>query len=104
MELVQKKGSINITFVPVSVNYTGPKHLTQQTVKGINICPMTWKNMSGFIVEVYLGRPLFGTLLTVYMPTCILLLLSQLVRVFSKDHLEMVIEVNLTLLLVLATL
>ena len=59
---------------------------------------------SGVVVEIVLGRPLFGTTLTVFIPTCILLVLSQMVRVFGKDHLEMIIEVNLTHLLVLATL
>ena len=93
-----------VTLQPISVNYSGPKELTQHTVKGVNICSMTIKNKSGVIVEIILGRPLFGTILTVYMPTGILLMLSQMVRVFNKDYLDMVIEVNLTLLLVLATL
>ena len=63
------------------------------------------KKCKNYIVaEFILGRPLFVTILSVFMPTSILLVLSQMVRVFGKDHLEMVIEVNLTLLLVLATL
>ena len=71
---------------------------------GVTICPFTLRDKSGVIVEVFLGRPLFGTVLSVFMPTAIFLVLSQMVRVFGRDHLEMVIEVNLTLLLVLATL
>ena len=73
-------------------------------MKGVTICPTTFKDGSGIIVKVSLGRPLFGTSLSVFMPTTILLVLSQMTRVFGQEHLEMVIEVNLTLILVLATL
>ena len=94
----------SITIIPASVEYFGPKELTLHRVKGVTMCPATIKGKSGFVVEVVLGRPLFGTILTVFMPTCILLVLSQMVRVFGQEHLEMIINVNLTLLLVLATL
>ena len=94
----------SVTMIPSSVDYLGQKELTQHIVRGVTICSAIIKGKSGVIVEVVLGRPLFGTTLTVFMPTTILLVLSQMVRVFGQDHLEMVIEVNLTLLLVLATL
>ena len=94
----------SVTMYPTFVNYSGPVELPQHFVKGVAICQTIIKGKSGIIVEVFLGRPLFGIILSVFMPTSILLVLSQMVRVFGKDHLEMVIEVNLTLLLVLATL
>ena len=94
----------SVKIIPILVNYSGPMELTQHFVKGVTICPAIIKENSGLIVKVYLGRPLFGTTMTVFMPTSILLVLSQMVRVFGRDHMEMVIEVNLTLLLVLATL
>ena len=97
-------GLSSLTLRPISVNYSGPTNLPQHFVKGFTICPFTFRDKSGVIVEVFLGRPLFGTVLSVFMPTVIFLILSQMVRVFGKNHLEMVIEVNLTLLLVLATL
>ena len=90
--------------IPSSVSYSGPVELTQHVVEGVTICQTNRMDKSGFIVEVSLGRPLLGTTLSVFMPTTVILVLSQMVRVFGKDHLEMVIEVNLTLLLVLATL
>ena len=102
MEIFQSESSI--TLFPTSVTYLGPQELTQHIVKDVSICQATIRGRSGVIVQVILGRPLFGTILTVFMPTTILLVLSQMVRVFGQDHLEMVIEVNLTLLLVLATL
>ena len=73
-------------------------------VKDVRICPLIIEERPGVIVEVTLGRPLFGTFLSVFVPTCIMLILSQMVRVFHQDYLDMVIQVNLTLLLVLATL
>ena len=96
--------SSSISFHPTFVNYSGPWDLPQHFVKMVKISPLITSDKSGVKVEVYLGRPLFGTVLSVFMPTTILLLLSQMVRIFGKDHLEMAIEVNLTLLLVLATL
>ena len=94
----------SVTLQPSSVTYSGPLELTMHYVKGVVICSKTINNKSGIVVEVYLGRPLFGTFLPVFMPTFIILVLSLMVRVFGRDHLEMVIEVNLILLLVFATL
>ena len=102
LQMYQNEDSV--TLKHISLTYSGPKELTQHRVKGVHACSMNFKNRSGVIFEVILGRPLFGTILTVYMPTGILLMLSQMVRVFNRDYLDMVIEVNLTLLLVLATL
>ena len=93
-----------ITLMPSSVGYSGPMELTQHFVKNVQICSMVLERRPGVVVEVTLGRPLLGTVLSVFMPTFILLILSQMVRVFNKDYLDMVIQVNLTLLLVLATL
>ena len=89
---------------PISVNYTGPAELMQHVVKGVRICSLTIRNRPGVAVEVLLGRPLFGSILTVFMPTLILIIISQMVGVFHREYMDMVIGVNLTLLLVLATL
>ena len=94
----------SITLRPDFVNYSSTKKLAQHFVKDVKICPFIIKERSGIIVEVTLGRPLFGTILSVFMPTGIMLVLSQMVTVFNQDYLDMVIQVNLTLLLVLATL
>ena len=94
----------SITLKPTYVNYSGPMELTQHIVKDVSICSMSIEDRPGIIVEVTLGRPLLGNFLSVFMPTGILLALSQMVRVFYRDYLDMVIQVNLTLLLVLATL
>ena len=102
MEIMDSEPSI--TLIPSSVTYSGPLELTQHIVREITICQAHTRAGSAIVVKVSLGRPLFGTTLSVFMPTTVLLVLSQMVRVFGQDHLEMVIEVNLTLILVLATL
>ena len=94
----------SVSLKPTRVKYKGPVVLPQHYVKGVNICSHLIKDVPGIIVEVTLGRPLTSTVLSVFMPTTIILVLSQLVTVFGKHYIEMVIEVNLTLLLVLATL
>ena len=102
MELYHNEDSITLN--PVNVNYTGPKDLPQHVVNDVHICNHIIHKKIGVLVEVVLGRPLFGTVLTIFMPTVILVVLSQMVGIFHKDYMDMVIGVNLTLLLVLATL
>ena len=93
-----------IVLVPTSVSYSGPKDLISHKVQMINMNSSYSNKGSGIVVNVVLVRPLLGTLLTVYLPTSMLLLLCQMVNIFSTFYMEMVIEVNLTLLLVLATM
>ena len=94
----------SITLRPIFLNYSEPREIGQHIVKSARICSTIIEDRPGMIVEVIFGRPLFGTILTVFLPTGIFLMLSQIVRVFGKDYLDMVIEVNLTILLVLTTL
>ena len=96
--------AFSVDFNPINVSYSGSVDLPQHFVRGVNICPVIMNGRSGLIVEVFLGRPLFSAILSVFLPTSILLFMSHMVKVFGRDHLEMVIEANLTLLLVLATL
>ena len=88
-----------VNLVPVYVGYFGPKQLSQHFFKSVSICSKRIENRSGVVVEVYLGRPLFGSILNTFVPTTILVVLSMIIGKFRNDHLEMVIEVNLTILL-----
>ena len=56
------------------------------------------------VTEVTMGRPIMNNLLTVFVPTTLLLLISFAARAFVEDYMDMVIQVNLTILLVLATM
>ena len=94
----------SVSLIPSSVDYTGPRSLPKHHVDEIVVCLANIAEKQGVIIEVVLSRPLFSVILTVFMPTGVMLLLSQMVRIFYTDYLDMVIEVNLTLILVLATL
>ena len=94
----------SVIFWPKSVTYSGPKELPQHYVHDVKICSGTVEGSQGVIVEIILGRPLFSSFLTTTLPTVMLIIISQLATYFSKGYLDMVIQVNLTVLLVLATL
>ena len=94
----------SIDFLPVKATYSGPKELPQHYVHTINICSATIEGDQGIIVEIVLGRPIFSSFLTTTLPTVMLITISQLATSFSGEYLDMVIQVNLTVLLVLATL
>ena len=102
MEMIIFDTKVNL--IPLSVNYKGSKDLNQHSVDGVFMCSMNIEKGSGIMVEVILSRPLFGTILTVFLPTSLLVILSQMVQIFSSHYIELVIEVNLTILLVLVTM
>ena len=88
----------------VNLSYVGPKDLTEYVVKSYRMCDTSFGPYAGIEVRILLGRPLIGNILTVFIPCIILLLICHLVNVFEENYLDMVIGVNLTALLVLATL
>ena len=78
--------------------------LNRYTLTSIQMCGSVLMDMDAIVVEVTLGRPLVNTVLTVFVPTILLVLISFTARFFSEDYIDMVIQVNLTILLVLATM
>ena len=60
--------------------------------------------MKAIVVEVTLGRPIISNLLTVFGPTILLIVISFTSRFFAEEYIDMVVQVNLTILLVLATM
>ena len=94
----------SIDFLPSGVTYTGPRELPQHYVWEVKVCSAVIEGDQGIIVEVILGRPLFSSFLTSTLPTSMLIIISQMATSFSEDYFDMVIQVNLTVLLVLATL
>ena len=55
-------------------------------------------------VQVMLGRRLLGTVLTVYIPTILLVIIAYCTNFFKPFFFEAVVAVNLTVMLVLATM
>ena len=94
-----------IELVPGNLTYSGPKALAQYFVHNSSVCfSGLSKGQHGLKVIMTLGRPLIGSVLTVYIPTSILIVLAHISNVFADNHLDMVVNVNLTALLVLASL
>ena len=78
--------------------------LSQYTLSRICMCNAIVHKMEAIVVEVTLGRPIINNLLTVFVPTLLLVIISFTARVFAEEYIDMVIQVNLTILLVLATM
>ena len=89
---------------PIDISYTGPKALSQYVVKSTKMCRAMIGSEEGVVVDITLGRPLISNILTVFIPTVILLVINHMTKIYDQIYLDMVIQVNLTVLLVLATL
>ena len=86
-----------VELVAEELNYLGPKDLTQYFIRQTNMN----KTIKGSIrVEVVLGRRLLGTVLTVYIPTILLIFIAHTTNYFKSFFFEAVVSVNLTVMLV----
>ena len=74
------------------------------TLSRIRMCKSTVHKMEAVVAEVTLGRPIISNLLTVFVPTILLVAISFTARFFAEEYIDMVVQVNLTILLVLATM
>merc|ERR550517_2158270 len=87
---------------PEKVEYKGNKEeLTEYTIDKIIFCSL--ESGTKLVFEVTLGRPLMSSILTIYIPTLLLLVISLVAQVFANEFPDMVVQVNLTVLLVLAS-
>ena len=86
-----------VELVAEELNYLGPKDLTQYFIRQTSMN----KTIKGSIkVEVVLGRRLLGTVLTVYIPTILLIFIAHTTNYFKSFFFEAVVSVNLTVMLV----
>ena len=79
------------------LEYLGPMDLTQYFIRSTGISLSEDGSIS---VVVVLGRRLLGTLLTVYIPTLLLVTISYSTNFFKPFFFEAVVAVNLTCMLV----
>ena len=86
-----------------SVVYSGNHDLGEFQFDRLKFCNINKFGRMGMFVDLSFKRPLTGHFMTTFLPTGMLLLISQMSTTFSGSFLEMVIEVNTTLLLVLTT-
>ena len=102
MEFV--KGTDFTELQPVELDFNQDISLGRYTINNIQMCKSKVGNTEGIVVEISLGRPIVSNILTVFIPTITLMSISFISRVFVEDYVDMVVEVNLTIFLVLATL
>ena len=91
-------------FNPNDLKHNPNISLSQYTLSRILMCKAFVHEIEAIVVEVTLGRSIASNLLTVFVPTLLLVIISFTARVFAEEYIDMVIQVNLTILLVLATL
>ena len=89
---------------PYDLQYNHNISLNCYTLSKIRMCKSVITGMKAIIVEVTLGRPIVNVLLTLFVPTILLVTISFFARFFAEDYIDMVIQVNLTILLVLGTM
>ena len=89
---------------PQHLAYSGPTDLTQYVVIRSVMCEASIGEYEGVEVNISLGRPLISDILTIFIPTIILLIISHISKVYEERYIDMVVMVNLTVILVLATL
>ena len=90
--------------LPYNMSYIGPKELAEYYVHNIETCLSVIKGKSGVKVNIILGRRIMSNVLTVFLPTIILIIISHSANHFQENNIDIVISVDLTVLLVLATL
>ena len=99
----EMSGEVYLRTRAKSVTYSGNHDLGEFKFRGLQFCDSDKFGRTGMFVDLSFKRPLTGHFMTIFLPTGMLLLISQMSTTFSGSFLEMVIEVNTTLLLVLTT-
>ena len=79
--------------------YSGKVEVGRYNFQNINFCDVDKEGRTGLFIDFTIQRPVLNNLITLFLPTGMLLIISQLSVVFK----DLVIEVNTTLLLVLTT-
>ena len=90
--------------IPHSLTYNGPTDLSQYSVQTYKMCSALISGNPGVKVTISFSRRLINNILTVFIPTIILLILSYMANGFQNGYIDMVISVNLTVLLMLTTM
>ena len=101
VEIVMEANSQkSVRLLSKSIDYLGPTELSQYFVKQTTIQHDDTKVWA----EIILARRLLSTILTVYVPTFLLNVISYATNFFKDFFFEAVVTVNLTAMLVLTTM
>ena len=102
MQIVSKFSVVELN--PANLQYNLNISLERYTLSSIRMCKSAINDLKAIIVEVTLGRPIVNNLLTVFVPTMLLVIISFTARLFAEEYIDMVIQVNVTVMLALATM
>ena len=102
MQIVSKFSTADLH--PVKLQYNRNISLDRYTLTSIRMCKSAINNNKAIIVEITFGRPIVNNLLTIFVPTMLLVVISFIARLFAKEYIDMVIQVNVTVMLALATM
>ena len=88
-----------------TLKYLGPIDLKEYVVRNYTMAVSQAENKSSvLIVEVVLSRRLLSIVLTCYIPTVLLNVISHATNYFRPDLFDITVQINLTTMLVLTTL
>ena len=93
-----------LSLQPGNLLYSGSPSFAQYYVLSYNIYTTQIRGKEGLQVSVSLGRRLLGVILTAYTPTVLLNVIGHSTNYFKSFFFEAVVTVNLTCMLVLATM
>ena len=89
---------------PSNLEYNHNISLDRYTLRRLCLCNSAINDKEAIIVEVIFGRPIVNNLLTVFVPTLLLVIISFTARLFAEEYIDMVVQVNVTVMLALATM
>ena len=87
-----------VELVVGNLTYLGPTDLTQYFIRGTDMYRSD--DETQIIVEIRLGRRLLGVILTVFIPTFMMIVLSYMTNFFKPFFFEADVEANVTLMMV----
>ena len=90
--------------LPNNLTYIGLRQFSAYDIPNVQMCSAIFNGRHGVKVKIGLGRRLIGNILTVFLPSLILITISHMANQFQINCIDLVISANLTVLLVLATL
>ena len=102
MEMISREDDTELH--PVNLFHNPKISFNSYTLKKIQMCRSILLDKEAIVTEVTMVRLIMNNLLTVFVPTTLLVVISFTARAFAEDYLDMVIQVNLTILLVLSTM
>jgi len=102
MQIVSKFSRTDLH--PANIQYNHNISLDRYILPRVRMCRSAIDERKAIIVEIMFGRPIVNNLLTVFVPTMLLVMISFATRLFATEYIDMVIQVNVTVMLALATI